>query len=107
MKEEHYDWPAILKSPNFIKLQRKKNGVLFGLWLFGSSPYLLLIVCAAYAPEILNVRLFGRINVGYLFCMSQFFTMIVISLYYNYRTNKHFDPLTRDLVEEIQMGEAR
>ena len=107
MKQDHYDWAAILKSPNFVKLQRKKKEFLFGLWLLGSLPYLLLIAFAAYAPGVMKVRVTGRINVGYLFCMCQFFTMIVISLYYNYRTNRHFDPLTRDLVEEIHMGEAR
>ena len=46
-------------------------------------------------------------NIGYLFCMFQFFTMIVISIYYNYRTNRDFDPLTKALLEEIHQGEAQ
>ena len=40
------------------------------------------------------------------FCMFQFFTMIVISIYYNYKTNRVFDALIRELLDEIHGGET-
>lgn len=107
MNEQSYDWQEILKSKGFIRLQRKKTNFLVSLWLLGSLPYLLLICGAAYAPGLFSVKLLGRANVGYLFCMLQFFTMIFISVYYHYKTGKDFDPLTRELVEEIHNGGGR
>jgi uncharacterized membrane protein (DUF485 family) len=106
MKERKYDWSAISKTPTFIELQRKKSVFLFSLWVFGAFPYLLLILAAAYAPGLLRERVLGRMNIGYLFCMFQFFSMIGISLYYNHRTSRDFDPITRDFVEEIHSREA-
>ena len=107
MRKTTYDWHAISQNPQFITLQQKKTAFLISLWGLGALPYLLLIIAAAYAPGILKTRVFGRMNIGYLFCMFQFFTMIVISIYYNYRTNRDFDPLTKALLEEIHQGEAQ
>jgi uncharacterized membrane protein (DUF485 family) len=107
MKEEEYNWAAILENKTFIKLQRKKTNFLVLLWLIGSLPYLLLICGAAYTPELFKVKLLGRANFGYLFCMLQFFTMIIISIYYNWKTGRDFDPLTRKLVEEIDNGRIK
>lgn len=107
MKSKQYDWPAIAKNEKFLKLQRKKNTFLFGLWVLGSLPYLLLTIGAGYAPEIFKARVFGRMNIGYLSCIFQFFWMIAIANYYAHRTNKDFDPLTKEFLDEIQDGGAR
>lgn len=106
MNEREYDWSAISKTPTFIKLRRKKNFFLFSLWLIGSLPYLLLILAAAYAPGLLRERVVGRMNIGYLFCMLQFFSMIGISIYYHYRTSRDFDPITSEFVAKVHSGEA-
>ena len=107
MKERQYDWAAILNNSNFVKLQQKKSTFLVSLWVLGAVPYLLFTVGAGYAPEIFKIRVIGRMNIGYLFCISQFFLTIAIAIYYTYRTGKDFDPLTKTLLDEIQKGEAR
>jgi uncharacterized membrane protein (DUF485 family) len=106
MKELKYDWAAIAKNTKFIKLQRKKTVFLFSLWMLGSLPYLLLTIGAGYAPELFNARVFGRMNIGYMFCIFQFFWMIAIANYYAHRTNKDFDPLTKEFLDEIRTGGA-
>ncbi len=106
MKEQEYEWLAISKTPTFIRLQRKKSIFLFSLWVIGALPYLLLILAAAYAPELLRERVLGRMNIGYLFCMFQFFSMIGISIYYNHRTSRDFDPIIKDFLEKIHSREA-
>ena len=106
MKAQQYDWSKIAKDAKFLKLRRKKTAFLFSLWAFGSIPYLLLIIGAGYAPEIFKTRVFGRMNVGYLFCIFQFFWMIAIANYYAYRSNRHFDPLTQEFLQEIRNGGA-
>ncbi len=106
MKEQLYDWLAISKTPTFKLLQRKKSVFLFSLWLIGALPYLLLIITATYAPEILKIRVLGRVNIGYIFCMSQFFFMTVISIYYYRKTSRDFHPLTKDFHEKVHSQEA-
>jgi len=106
MKEQRYDWLSISKTATFISLQRKKSIFLFSLWLIGALPYLLLILAATYAPELLRERVLGRMNIGYFFCMFQFFSMIAISIYYNHRTSRDFDPVVKDFVEKIHSREA-
>lgn len=105
--KQKYDWAAIAKNTKFIKLQKKKSSFLFSLWLLGSLPYLLLIVGAGYAPDIFKARVLGRMNIGYLLCIFQFFWMILIANYYAHRTNKDFDPLTKEFLEEIRQGGAQ
>lgn len=106
MKEQVYDWLAISKTPTFKLLQRKKSVFLFSLWMVGALPYLLLIIAATYAPELLRIRVLGRVNIGYIFCMSQFFSMTVISIYYYLKTSRDFDPITKDFLEKIHSQEA-
>jgi uncharacterized membrane protein (DUF485 family) len=106
LKEQQYDWSAILNNSNFVSLQRKKSVFLLSLWVIGAVPYLLFTVGAGYAPEIFKIRVIGRMNIGYLFCISQFFMTIAIGIYYTYRTGKDFDPLTQTLLDEIREGEA-
>lgn len=106
MNEQQHDWKAILNSPKFIELHRKKTAFLITLWVVGALPYLLLIIGVGYAPEIFKTRILGRMNIGYLLCLFQFFMIIAIGLYYNYRTGKDFDPLTKEFLNEIQKGGA-
>lgn len=106
MKEQQYDWPAILKNADFSKLQRKKSTFLLSLWFFGAVPYFLLTIGAGYFPELFKLRVLGRMNIGYIFCISQFFMTIAIGIYYTYRTGKDFDPLTKALLDDIRKGEA-
>jgi uncharacterized membrane protein (DUF485 family) len=106
MKQQQYDWAAISTNKTFVKLHRKKIAFLLSLWVLGALPYLLLTICAGYAPELFKIRVLGRMNIGYLACMFQFFMIIAIGIYYTYRTNKDFDPLTKELLEEIHGGKA-
>lgn len=107
MAETNYDWQNIAKNPKFLNLHRKKSRFLFGLWIFGAIPYFLLTLGAAYAPEIFKTRLVGRMNLGYVFCVVQFFVTVAIGAYYSNRTNKVFDPLTRELLAELEPGGNR
>jgi uncharacterized membrane protein (DUF485 family) len=105
-EQQQYDWGAILKNADFMHLQRKKSSFLFGLWTVGVIPYFLLIISAGYFPELLRIKVLGRMNIGYLFCLSQFFLTIALGVYYIRRTGRDFDPLTKKLIENIQEGGA-
>ncbi len=107
MKQQQYDWAAIATNKTFIKLQRRKTTFLLFLWVVGAIPYLLLTIGAGYTPSLFKTKVLGRMNVGYMFCLFQFFMTIAIGIYYTYRTGKDFDPLTKELLDEVQKGEAQ
>jgi uncharacterized membrane protein (DUF485 family) len=106
MRAQHYNWSAILKNADFIILQRKKSTFLLSLWILGAVPYFLLTIGAGYFPELFKLKVLGRMNIGYIFCISQFFMTIAIGIYYTYRTGKDFDPLTKALLDNIRKEEA-
>jgi len=60
------------KNPKFVELHHKKTAFLFGWWIFSSVFYFLLPIGAGYAPGLFKIQVLGRINVGYLFALSQF-----------------------------------
>lgn len=107
MTETKIDWVAISKSAKFVELHRKKTAFLVSLWVFGSLSYFLLPLGAAYTPALFKTHILGRMNFAYFFCLYQFVMTWAIAVYYAYRSNKEFDPLTKGVLDDIQKGELR
>jgi len=101
MSKESYDWAAIARNPKFIELHHRKQKFLFGWWAFSTIYYFMLPIGAAYLPDLFTVKVLGRINLGYLFALSQFFVSWGIAMYYAKVANRDFDRLTRELVQEL------
>jgi len=99
--EKATDWAALAKLPKFAELHKKKKRFLLTLWCLGSVCFYLLPICAGYFPELMRVKLWGRLNFGYFFCLFEFAMIWAIALFYTYKTNSYFDPLTREAVAEI------
>lgn len=102
MKDIQNNWCAIATSPTFIELQRKKKRFMFIWWGIGSVSYFILLLGAAYTPEIFRIKVLGKVNCGYLLCLFQFFLSWVIAIYYAYKANNEFDPLTEKVITEIE-----
>jgi uncharacterized membrane protein (DUF485 family) len=99
-----YNWASIAQNPKFVELQRKKSRFLIVLWLIGVLSYFLLPLGVGYAPEFFKMKVIGRINFAYIFCLYQYVMTLAIALYYTYRANKEFDPLTKEVLEGITNG---
>ncbi|HTG82134.1 MAG TPA: DUF485 domain-containing protein [Geobacteraceae bacterium] len=95
------NWAAVAKAPKFVELHSKKKAFLFTWWLVGSVAFFALPVCAGYFPEVMKVRIIGRLNVGYFFSLFEFFFFWAIAVYYSHRSNTCFDPLTKEVLDEI------
>jgi len=103
MKEQK-DWAAVAKMPKFVELHRKKKAFLLTLWCLGSIMFYLLPICAGYAPAFMKVKILGRLNVGYFFCLLEFAMTWAIALIYTHKSNTYFDPLTKEVLAEINQG---
>jgi uncharacterized membrane protein (DUF485 family) len=102
MEENNKDWAALAKMPKFVELHSKKRAFLITLWFLGSVMFYLLPICAGYAPELMKIKIFGRLNVCYFFCMLEFVMIWGIAAYYTHKSNTYFDPLTEEVLAEIE-----
>jgi uncharacterized membrane protein (DUF485 family) len=94
------DWQRIVADPRFQALHTKKTRFLWGLMAFSVFYYFLLPIGAAYFPELFRIRLWGPINVGLVFALSEFIVAWGIAYYYSRRANREFDAMARELIAD-------
>lgn len=97
-----YDWAAIDSDPRFQRLHSRKTRFLLGLMIFSVAYYFLLPIGAAYFPEIFKVKVWGPLNVGILFALSEFVVAWGIAFYYSRRANREFDAMARELIADAE-----
>ena len=96
------DWKAIVADPRFQALHRKKTVFLWGLMVFSVVFYFLLPIGAAYFQDIFKIKVFGPVNVGILFAMSQFVVAWSLAFIYARRANTVFDPMAAEIVRDAE-----
>ena len=100
------DWAKAGRDPRFLELVEKKRKFLLSLMLFSVAYYFLLPLGAAYAPGLWATKIFGVVNFGILFAISQFIVAWLIAFIYTRRANREFDAaseaLKRDLLAQAQ-----
>lgn len=96
------DWKAIDEDPKFQELHRKKTSFLWGLMIFSTAYYFMLPIGAAYFQELFRIRVWGPINVGLLFALSEFVVAWALAYYYSRRANNEFDVMAAEIVRDME-----
>jgi uncharacterized membrane protein (DUF485 family) len=96
------NWKAIDEDPRFQALHKKKVGFLTGLMIFSLIYYFLLPIGAAYFQDIYKIKVWGPVNVGLLFALSQFVVAWGIAWYYSRKANAEFDSAAAELVRDAE-----
>lgn len=96
------DWNAVIADPRFQALHRKKQGFLTGLMVFSVAFYFLLPIGAAYFQDLYKVKVWGVVNVGLLFALSEFVVAWGIAFYYSRRAGSVFDRLAREIAADYE-----
>src|SRR5579862_932475 len=91
------DWDAITRDPRFIDLHRRKSAFLWGLMLLSVAYYFLLPIGAAYFQDLFKVRVWGVINIGLLFALSEFAVAWLVAWIYSRKASRDFDQLAAQL----------
>ena len=86
------DWAAIDADPGFRELHARKIRFLWGLMAFSVVYYFLLPIGAAYFTDLYRIKVWGPINVGLLFALSQFLVAWGIAFLYA-RKASQFDAM--------------
>jgi uncharacterized membrane protein (DUF485 family) len=93
------NWAAIDTDPRFQRLHAKKVTFLTSLMVFSLFYYFLLPIGAAYFTDLFKIKVYGVVNVGILFALSQFVVAWGIAFYYTAKA-KEFDAMAAELVRE-------
>jgi Predicted membrane protein len=101
------DWNAVIADPRFQTLHRKKQGFLTGLMIFSVAFYFLLPIGAAYFQDLFKTRVWGVINFGLLFALSEFVVAWLVAFYYSRRAGGEFDSLAREIAADYERGKVR
>ncbi len=92
------NWEAIAASGRFRDLLRAKRRFIVPAMIFFIAYYFALPVLIGYARPFMERRVWGAVNLAYLFALSQFFMAWIIAALY-VRAAAKFDKMARDIVE--------
>jgi len=96
------DWQRIVADPRFQALHRRKTTFLWGLMLFSVIYYFLLPIGGAYFQDLYRIKVWGPINVGLLFALSQFIVAWGVAYLYSLRANREFDAMAGELIRDAE-----
>lgn len=102
MQTHAVDWSALDSDPRFQDLHRRKSRFLWGLMIFSVIYYFLLPIGAAYFQELFRTRVWGPVNIGILFALSEFVVAWLVAFVYSRRANTVFDAMAREIVASSQ-----
>jgi uncharacterized membrane protein (DUF485 family) len=100
------DWNAVIADPRFQTLHRRKQGFLTGLMVFSIVFYFLLPIGAAYFQDLFKTKVWGVVNFGLLFALSQFIVAWLVAFYYSRRAGAEFDRLAAEIAATYEKGRA-
>jgi uncharacterized membrane protein (DUF485 family) len=96
-------WDRIAESQQFKDLMATKKVFIVPAFVFFVVYYFALPVLVGYAPTFMATKVFGNVNIAYLFALSQFFVAWIIAGLYVKAAND-FDRLSRDIIEKAGDG---
>lgn len=104
MSSTNVNWAAIDANPKFQALHRKKTLFLWGLMIFSTIYYFMLPIGAAYYQDLYKVKVWGVVNVGLLFALSEFIVAWVIAFVYSRKANAEFDAMAQEIINDLTKG---
>jgi uncharacterized membrane protein (DUF485 family) len=93
------EWRQITQMPEFKLMLKAKKRFIVPATLFFVVYYFALPVLVGYAPAVMAKKVFGVVNIAYLFALSQFFMAWIIAALY-LRAAARFDKKERVIVEK-------
>jgi uncharacterized membrane protein (DUF485 family) len=97
MSNATVDWAAIDADDRFQELHRRKSRFLWTLMVFSVVYYFLLPVGAAYFTDLFRIKVWGPVNVGILFALSEFIVAWLIAFVYARVASRTFDPMASEI----------
>jgi uncharacterized membrane protein (DUF485 family) len=100
------DWDRLAALDEFKALLAAKRRFIVPAAVFFILYYFALPVLVGYAPRLMAAKVFGVVNVAYLFALSQFFVAWAIAALY-VRAAARFDAMAHRIVHGFKAGAKR
>jgi uncharacterized membrane protein (DUF485 family) len=94
------DWSRVTQLPEFRAMVKAKQRFIIPAVVFFVVYYFALPVLVGYAPGVMSRKIFGVINIAYLFALSQFFMAWIIAALY-LRAAAKFDKMEHKVIEKV------
>ena len=101
MPPESRNWAELEQLPEFRSLVRAKRAFILPATIFFVAYYFALPALVGYWPEAMSTRVYGPINVAYLFALSQFVMAWTLMVLY-VRRARRFDAQAEALLRRLQ-----
>jgi len=92
-------WDRVAESREFRDLMATKKIFIVPAFLFFLVYYFLLPILVGYAPQFMSTKVWGNVNLAYLFALSQFFMAWIIAGLY-VRAGDNFDKISKDIIDK-------
>ena len=92
-------WDRVANSHEFRDLMATKRVFVVPAFIFFLVYYFLLPVLVGYAPQFMAQKVWGNVNLAYLFALSQFFMAWIIAGLY-VRAGDNFDEISKDILDK-------
>ena len=99
-------WAKLEASPPFVELKRAKLAFIVPAVIFFLVYYAALLILVGYAPELMSRKVFGALNVAYVFALSQFLMVFSVAAVY-FRAAHRFDEQAAQVVALAGKGGAK
>ena len=92
-------WDRVAASHEFKDLMATKKIFIIPAFIFFLIYYFLLPILVGYAPQFMSIKVWGNVNLAYLFALSQFAMAWTIAGLY-VRAGDDFDEISKDIIDE-------
>ncbi|HEX8889618.1 MAG TPA: DUF485 domain-containing protein [Pyrinomonadaceae bacterium] len=100
------DWNRVAASSGFQALIKAKMKFIIPATIFFLIYFFALPLLVGYAPDLMNRKVIGSINVAYLFALSQFFMAWAVALLYVRAASRH-DRMAQEIVKDSDENRGR
>jgi len=99
------DWAAIEADPDFISLLKAKAAFVAPATAVFVVYYFALPIGVGWFPKLMETRVWGAVNIAYLFALSQFFMAWILAFLY-VAVAAGWDRRAAGLIAKFQRKEA-
>jgi len=92
-------WSRVSNSSDFRKLLASKKAFVVPATIFFVAYYFALPVLVRYAPGLMQKKIIGPVNLAYVFALSQFAVVFIITYLY-VRAARRFDEASARILAE-------
>ena len=94
------EWGRVARMPEFQEMLASKRRFVIPATLFFIAYYFALPVLVGYAPQFMSQKVWGPVNLAYLFALSQFFMAWILAFLY-FRVAGRFDAMSADVLAKL------